>query len=266
VQQVIASEIVSGSITTGKIAAGAVTATEIATGAITAGHIATGTITAAEIATGTITAGKILAGTITGNEIQGATITGGNLVGGTITGNHIQGSSIDAGKLNVLQLSAITADVGTVTAGVVRSGDGRAKLDLTNARLVFNNGTVAHVIGNGFGASSDLIEWVGTGLGAVGSENFAYPTATNSKFSIKTDGTVRYAGVLAVGQATNFIRDYHQLDQHGRAGAFHVQRRTNNYHHSLRLQWVHFLRRDPGWQDCLERPSKASPGYSVDDS
>lgn len=43
--------------------------------------------------------------------------------------------SITAGRLNVAQLSAITADIGTVTAGLIRSPDSKMIIDLNNSRI-----------------------------------------------------------------------------------------------------------------------------------
>ncbi len=61
------------------------------------------------------------------------------LVGGTATvginGNLLVDGTILARSLAVSQLSAITADVGTVTAGVVQSADGKFVIDLNNKTL-----------------------------------------------------------------------------------------------------------------------------------
>ncbi len=78
-------------------------------------YIKTGTIDADKIASRTITADKIASRTITANEIASKTIT--------------------ADKLNVTKLSSISANIGTVTAGVLKSADGLLKIDLTNKRI-----------------------------------------------------------------------------------------------------------------------------------
>lgn len=59
----------------------------------------------------TITTDKIVANAITSNEIASR----------TITANEIKANSITVNELNVTTLSSITADLGTVTAGTIKS-------------------------------------------------------------------------------------------------------------------------------------------------
>lgn len=83
---------------------GYVTMTNLSTSgqtSIDGGNIKTRTITAAKIASGTITATQIAANTITGAKIASETIT--------------------ADKISVTSLSALTANLGTVTAGSLTS-------------------------------------------------------------------------------------------------------------------------------------------------
>lgn len=83
---------------------GYVTMTNLSTSgqtSIDGGNIKTRTITAAKIASGTITATQIAANTITGAKIASKTIT--------------------ADKISVTSLSALTANLGTVTAGSLTS-------------------------------------------------------------------------------------------------------------------------------------------------
>ena len=66
----------------------------------------------------------------------GFTLIDGNFIKtGTIFAYHIASGQITADKMNVSELSAITANVGTLTAGVLQSSDGKAKFDLTNGNL-----------------------------------------------------------------------------------------------------------------------------------
>lgn len=96
---VTATEIADRAISTVKIALEAVTAEIVAAGAITENKLYTGAVTADKIAANTITAAKIAANTITAGEIAAYTIT--------------------AAKMNVAQLSAIAADLGSITAGTI---------------------------------------------------------------------------------------------------------------------------------------------------
>jgi hypothetical protein len=93
----------------GKLTTGSVTASQIATNTIVASNIAAGAITANEIATGTITATQIAAGTITAAEIAAD----------AVTATEIAADAVTADKINVASLSAISATLGTVSAGVL---------------------------------------------------------------------------------------------------------------------------------------------------
>lgn len=104
-----ADNIPSGMITANLIAGNTITANEIASNTITGGKIAGGTITGSKIASSTITAGNIASGTITASEIAS----------GTITANEIASNTITSGKINVSKLDAISADMGTITAGTI---------------------------------------------------------------------------------------------------------------------------------------------------
>ncbi|QIG76835.1 tail host specificity protein J [Rhizobium phage RHph_Y1_11] len=53
----------------------------------------------------------------------------------------IADGSITAIKLNVSTLSSITANIGTVTAGVLQSTDGKVQFDLTNKRILMADNT-----------------------------------------------------------------------------------------------------------------------------
>jgi len=107
-------------LTADDIVSNTITANEIAANTITAGEIAAGAINTDELAANAVTAGKIFANTITANEIAANTITANEIVANTITANEIAANTITANEMNVAILSAISADIGTVTAGTIR--------------------------------------------------------------------------------------------------------------------------------------------------
>lgn len=98
---------------------------------------------------------------------------------------------LTAANISVSNLSAISADLGTVTAG---------RLNLTSGSYVVRHGA-------GFGASSDLVLWYGLSSVADGSA-----TKTNGVFALATDGKI-YAGNaelsnpvrVTIGSAINVI-------------------------------------------------------------
>ncbi|MCP4341372.1 MAG: hypothetical protein GY799_21455 [Desulfobulbaceae bacterium] len=163
---IVSDKIQANAITTVKIEAGAVTANEIKANTVTASQIAANTITSAEILAGTIGTDELAANSVVASKINvtsldaiavnAGTITAGILrnaagttylnltsstfsLGGKLTFNgttlSFANGVINASALNVTSLSAINANLGTVTAGVAKSSDGRFYMDLDNKRL-----------------------------------------------------------------------------------------------------------------------------------
>lgn len=60
---------------------------------------------------------------------------------GTIIARHIAAGSITADKINVTTLSALTANLGTVTAGLIRDAANSYNFDVVNGRLRRTDGT-----------------------------------------------------------------------------------------------------------------------------
>lgn len=69
------------------------------------------------------------------NGVSTVGINGDLIVDGTIAARHILADSITADKIDVTALSAIAANVGTVTAGVLKSSDDKFIIDLNNKTL-----------------------------------------------------------------------------------------------------------------------------------
>lgn len=95
-------------------------AAKITTGYLSADRIQTGTLDA-KIAN--IDAAVITSGFINTARIADASITNAKIV------------SLDANKITAVSLSSITANLGTVTAGLMRSPDGKFVIDLTNKTI-----------------------------------------------------------------------------------------------------------------------------------
>ncbi|WP_053074266.1 phage tail protein [Chromobacterium sp. LK1] len=140
--------IADGAITTDKVAANAVTADKIAANQITATHIVVGSLTGDRLAANSITGDKVQAGAITANHIdsRGLTIkdTAGNIIfgaGQNLDVNRVAGlgsmarkSQVAASDMAIGQLSAITANIGEVTAGIMYSNDRQKYFNLDPAR------------------------------------------------------------------------------------------------------------------------------------
>lgn len=106
-----ADKIVANAVTTGKLAALAVTAEKIAALAITADKIAANAVSADKIAANSISSDKIVANAVTSDKIAALAITAGKIAAGAITSD----------KISVADLSAISASMGTITAGLLRT-------------------------------------------------------------------------------------------------------------------------------------------------
>lgn len=202
--QIGSTQISDGAISTPKLAAGAVTASQIAAGTITGDRIAANAITANNILALSISGDKLAANTIAGDKILAGTITAANIAGGTITSDKIAAGQIIAAQLQVTELSSISANVGTVTAGVLQNISGTAKFDLTNAQIVLNTGAYMKVQGIGFGSTNQFIEWFGptqtdlancTELNAV-----SYKTITGNEYM---GGTLAAGRISNTGQTTD---------------------------------------------------------------
>ena len=105
-----------------------------------------------------------------------------NMAAESVTTDKLQAGAVTAGKLNVTALSAITADLGTVTAG----------------RIVFNQGGFMRVQGLGFGSANQFFEWFGPSQ-----SNISNCTEANAITYIKTDGSAYFGGSLSAGDLRN---------------------------------------------------------------
>jgi hypothetical protein len=115
--------------------------------------------------------------------------------GGTIIhGDRITTRTIAADRLNVNALSAITANVGDLTAGVIRNAAGSARFDLTAGIIQFKYASVMKVTGAGFGTAGQFVEWVGPPLDSI-----SQCAESNAKFYIRTDGTIFTSGQFLAG-------------------------------------------------------------------
>ncbi len=214
-----ASKIQANAITASKIAAGTITSNEIAVSGITAINMAANSITADNISVRTITAEKIVLSGITAELLgaeavtaaalaSGAVISGkiaadsiyaSNIVGGQITGYHVAANTITGDRLNVNQLDAVAANMGTliVNSGIsvgtngyitVPSGyisAGKAKLDSTGLHI-------GDVASSNLPSITDTLRIAGSGVGGniVGMAlyNGAFH-ATTPQSVIQLDGT-----------------------------------------------------------------------------
>lgn len=99
---ILGTEIGTGEVDTGNLAAACITSAKIDADAVNASHIASNTISADHIAADAITTTKILTGAVTADSIAAGVVS--------------------ADKLNISELSAISAAMGEITSGIITAG------------------------------------------------------------------------------------------------------------------------------------------------
>ena len=72
-------------------------------------------------------------------------IDGGNIYAGTVTANAIAANSITSDKINVSQLSAISANLGSITGGSINIGNGKFKVD-SSGNFTATNGSLTGTV------------------------------------------------------------------------------------------------------------------------
>lgn len=122
-------------ITDAFIQNGSIAEAKIGGAAITSAKIQDAAIVSAKIADAAITSAKITDAAITTAKINDAAITAAKIADATITSAKIQNAAISLAKIDtatITNLSSIKADLGTITAGLMQSADGKFVIDLNN--------------------------------------------------------------------------------------------------------------------------------------
>lgn len=221
---VINSKIAANAVQTANILAGAVTTLKIANAAVTNAQVAVNTLTGGltgALAVGTITNDNLVSATIQAGSIAANTILGGNIAANTITGGNIAAATITAGKLNVLQLSAITADMGAITAGtIVMSTTGFVRGGQTGYAtgtgwwLGFNSTAYMLSIGSGTNFlkwdSTNLLVQGGSGSNLVNITSSGFSVGSSSGFQILMGAYIGNPAALTFANAGTFVGGFWQ--------------------------------------------------------
>lgn len=112
---------------------GVITNAKIANAAVDNAKIANASISTAKIDDAQITTAKVANAAIGSAQIANAAITNAKIADAAITNAKID--SLDANKINANSLSAISADMGNITAGKMQSTDGKFVIDLDNKTI-----------------------------------------------------------------------------------------------------------------------------------
>lgn len=111
--------IVTNSITTKQLGADSVTANNIAAGAVAAKHIATGSIGADHIATRSLTSDKLNVNSLSAISSDIGRITAGSITGTNINGNNINGNNISGGTITGATINGNNINGNNISGGTI---------------------------------------------------------------------------------------------------------------------------------------------------
>ena len=111
--------IVTDSITTRQLGADSVTAKNIATGAVAAKHIAAGSIGADHIATRSLTSDKLNVNSLSAISSDIGRITAGSITGTNINGNNINGNNISGGSITGTTITGTNINGNAISGGTI---------------------------------------------------------------------------------------------------------------------------------------------------
>lgn len=163
---------------------------------------------------------------VDGADIQASSVTSDAMFAGIIT----------TAKLRVTQLSVLSTDAGTISAGILQSPNGSTRHDLNNARVIYNSapgqtGGYVRVQGAGFGPLLNYLDWYGAKPAGQSTDSgiIANLTDGGAKYFLKTDGS-QYssrsrgefepkAWVVFAGSGGATIQDCYNVSAVSRTGA-----------------------------------------------
>ena len=111
--------IVTNSITTKQLGADSVTANNIAAGAVAAKHIAAGSIGADHIATRSLTSDKLNVNSLSAISSDIGRITAGSITGTNINGNNINGNNISGGSITGTTITGTNINGNAISGGTI---------------------------------------------------------------------------------------------------------------------------------------------------
>jgi len=184
--------IVTGTVTTDKIFANAITADKIAANQISADQIASNAITANLIAANQISTSELAANSVTTNTIAANQITTTQIAAGSVKAESVQANSVvaellasttvEACHITTQSLSSLSANLGAITGGTLRSTGANAPPDANNPPSGNEAGAFLDLTGGKFtfGNSSKNITFDGSNMTLNGVEIDATSTVNTT--------------------------------------------------------------------------------------
>lgn len=219
-ESIMASALSANSVTSEKILAGSISADKISANAIGADKLAANAVTAEKIAANTITVDKLNVTNIFSDSavitkiqtdiVKTTELDAGKITTGYLNAARIASKSIDVSKLNVTELSAITANLGNITAGNIRG------VNISGVNI-----TGSTIISDGVWQTIQSRVQLGNGVITVGNSS-ANNTVSPVGFIVEQDGGRLHHefgadGILFYGSAADIFKAgiYVQYEPYG---------------------------------------------------
>ena len=114
-------QIANGAITTALINDDAISTAKIIDDAVTNALIASDAVNQDSIAANAVTATEIIAGAITSSKLSASAVVAGKIAANAIEAGTIAANAVTANTIDVSNLSAISANMGAITAGTINN-------------------------------------------------------------------------------------------------------------------------------------------------
>lgn len=160
---ITADVISSNAVTADAIKSGAVTTDKMSANSINGDRITAGTLDAAKIKAGSISASQIASGTLTSEQIKAGAIKSINIEASAITSDKIASNSIDASKIVT---NGLTANI--IKGGKLQSISNATNFELDTGKLFYNNNNTG-VFRVQSGASTTGLKFTNTAITVNGS-------------------------------------------------------------------------------------------------
>nr|DAG27370.1 MAG TPA: Neck appendage protein [Caudoviricetes sp.] len=160
---ITADVISSNAVTADAIKAGAVTTDKMSANSINGDRITAGTLDAAKIKAGSISASQIASGTLTSEQIKAGAIKSINIEASAITSDKIASNSIDASKIVT---NGLTANI--IKGGKLQSISNATNFELDTGKLFYNHNNTG-VFRVQSGASTMGLKFTNTAITVNGS-------------------------------------------------------------------------------------------------
>lgn len=148
-------------VNTAEIVAGAVTKVKMALGAVDADILAANAVTENKLYTGAVTADKIGANAVTSAKIMAGSVIAGKIAADAVTATEINVSQLSAISANIGDITAGTITGLTITGGVLQTSTSGKRVVVSNDKIQIYNASNQNVATIEGGDQSGLFDIIG---------------------------------------------------------------------------------------------------------